>query len=299
MTETSQQTLLVTGASGVMGRRVLELLLEAGVQGVIATTRTPEKLADFSARGVTVRQASFDDADSLDAAFAGADRLLMISTHVMAPPGHRLQQHSTAVEAARRAGVRHILYTSIVNPNPDSPVSVATDHRGTEEAISASGMDYTFLRNNIYADVQLGGLARATQTGQLVKAAGDGRIAYVTREDCARAAAAALMDSFEGRRVLDITGPDALTQQEIAAALTRVTGRPVEYVPVDLETLIQGMVDAGMPRPVAEAYASFDAGIAQGVFGQVSDAFETLTGRQPTRFEDFLAAHRDALLAAG
>ena len=299
MTETSQQTLLVTGASGVMGRRVLELLLEAGVQGVIATTRTPENLADFGARGVTVRQASFDDADSLDAAFAGADRLLMISTHVMAPPGHRLQQHSTAVEAARRAGVRHILYTSIVNPNPDSPVSVAADHRGTEEAIIASGMDYTFLRNNIYADVQLGGLARAAQTGQLVKAAGDGRIAYVTREDCARAAAAALMASFEGRRALDITGPQALSQQEIAAALTRVTGRPVEYVPVDLETLIQGMVDAGMPRPVAESYASFDAGIAQGIFGQVSDAFETLTGRQPTRFEDFLAAHRDALLAEG
>jgi NAD(P)H dehydrogenase (quinone) len=281
-----------------MGRRVLELLLDAGATSLIATTRTPEKLAAFSACGVDVRPASFDDPASLDKAFAGADRLLLISTDTVGQPGQRIKQHVNAVEAAEKAGVSHILYTSLLNPGPESPVRLAPDHHATEQAITASKMGYTWLRNAVYADSQIRGLAQAVQSGKLFKAAGDGKIAYVTREDCARAAAAALNASFSGRRALDITGPQALTQAEIAAIVTRITGRAVEYVPIPLETLIENMVKAGLPQPVAELIGSFDAAIAQGTFEVASSAFEALTGHKPTHFADFLAANRDALLPA-
>jgi len=289
-------TLLVTGASGQLGRRVVELLLEAHAGPIVAATRTPDKLADFRARGVDVRRADFDDPASLATAFAGVDRLLLISTDAVGAPGYRIKQHSAAVKAAEDAGVRHVLYTSIVHPEPDSPVVLAADHRGTEDALEASRMGWTFLRNNLYADLQTMTLNRALQMGQLFSAAGDGKTSYVTREDCARAAAAALASSFEGRRALDITGPEALSQADLAAIASRIAGKPLTYVPLPLETMIDNMVSAGLPRPAAEAYASFDAGIAQGIFAPVSDEVEKLTGRKPIRIADFLAAQLEALL---
>lgn len=292
----AKPTLLVTGASGNMGRRILELLLETETGPVIATTRTPEKLQKFSERGVMVRPASFDDPASLRTAFEGADRLLVISTDALGEPGRRINQHRAAVKAAGDAGVKHILYTSISNPTPDTPVILAADHRATEEAIMATTMGWTFLRNNIYTETLLFALAQAVQTGQLFSAAGDGKTAYVTREDCARAAAAALASSFDGHRALDITGPEALSQADLARITTELTGRQVTYIPLDLDVRIQGMVTAGLPRPAAEVYASFDAGMAQGYFSGVSTAFEELTGQKPDSVAEFLAAHRDTLL---
>src|SRR5436190_8513588 len=126
-----QPTLLVTGASGQLGRRVVELLLEKGASSIIATTRTPEKLADFAARGVVVRPADFDDPDSLARAFAGAERLLMISAQIFDLEGTRLRQHLNAVRAAGAAGVKHAIYTSLVNPGSESPILLAPDHAGT------------------------------------------------------------------------------------------------------------------------------------------------------------------------
>ncbi|MCA9906548.1 MAG: SDR family oxidoreductase [Anaerolineae bacterium] len=288
--------MLVTGASGHLGRRVVELLLEKQAGRIIAATRTPEKLADFAAQGVIVRPADFDDPASLAAAFSGVDRLLLVSTDVLGEPGRRLTQHGNAVTAAEAAGVSHIVYTSIVNPGPDSPVFVAADHRGTEAAIMATGMGWTMLRNNIYAEMLPMTLNRAIQMGSLFSAAGDGKTAYVTREDCARAAAAALAADFAGRRELDITGPEALSQADLAALASEISGRPVNYIRLPLQTLIDNMVSAGLPQPIAESYASFDAGAAQGKFEAVSNAVEELTGHKPMRIADFLAAERAALL---
>ncbi len=189
-----EQTLLVTGASGQMGRRVIQLLLEKGAKHIIGTTRTPEKLADFASQGVIVRQADFEDPASLPAAFEGADRLLLISTDTFE---NRLSKQRNAVQAAAEAGVQHIVYTSIVRPDYDAPTIANASHWGTEQAMAVSGMGWTALRNNIYTDAQVGTLSRALQSGQLVKAAGDGRMAYVTREDCAQAAAAALTANSE------------------------------------------------------------------------------------------------------
>jgi NAD(P)H dehydrogenase (quinone) len=131
-------TLLVTGASGHLGRRVLELLLETQTGQIIATTRTPEKLADFAQRGVIVRQADFDDPASLVTAFTGADRLLLISTDVIGVPGLRIQQHTNAVKAAEEAEVSHVVYTSLINPEPGTPIAIAPDHYETELALAQS-----------------------------------------------------------------------------------------------------------------------------------------------------------------
>ena len=297
MSANRQPTLLVTGASGHFGRRVLELLLEAKAPNVIALTRTPEKLASFASRGITVRHADFDDPATLPTAMQGADRMLLISTDALDAPGHRLNQQVAAVKAAEQAGVKHVLYTSIPNPGPNSPIILAADHYGTEQALAASSMGYTALRNNIYIDLQPDMLKWAVLSGRLANASGDGRIAYVTREDCARAATAALLSSFEGRRALDITGPDSLSQADLAAIVAQITGRPVTYVSISIEEAIQGMVGAGLPRLVAEVFASFDVGTAQGKLAAVTNNVEELTGRKPISVLDFLTAHREELLA--
>jgi NAD(P)H dehydrogenase (quinone) len=285
---TTGQTLLVTGASGHLGRRVLELL-EAGETRLIATTRTPEKLADFAARGVTVRQASFDQPEALPAAFAGADRLLLISTDTLDTPGHRQHQHTAAINAAVQAGVKHIVYTSLTEAT-NTPILIAEDHAVSEAALEASPLSYTVLRNNLYAD----GLPRTLEQarslgGSLFSAAGDGKIAFVTREDCARAAAAALASSFEGRRILDVTGPEALSYADIAAIGAALDGQPITYVPLPPEVLTENLVKAGIPEMFAHLIVSFDTAAAQGRLDTVSSAVEDLTGRKPIRVADFLA----------
>jgi NAD(P)H dehydrogenase (quinone) len=298
MSENAKPTLLVTGASGHLGRRAVELLLEAKAGKIVATTRTPAKLADLEARGVIVRDADFDNPASLAAAFAGADRLLLISTDAVSQPGHRLNQHRAAVKAAEKAGVSHVVYTSLINPGPDSPVVLAPDHYGTEAALADSKMGWTVLRENIYTDLLLSTLGQAIQMKSLFRATGEGKTAYITREDCARATVAALASTFAGQRILDITGPEALSQADLAGLATKISGQPVTYVPLTLEVLVQNMVAAGLPQPLAEAYASFDTAIAQGKFSKVSSAVEDLTGRKPTSVAEFLAAHREALQGA-
>src|SRR4030095_14663775 len=153
MSENGKPTLLVTGASGKLGQRVLELLLEADAGTIIAATRSPEKLASFAAKGVLVRQADFSDPASLTKAFVGVDRLLLISTDTM---GVRLNQQIDAVKAAEEAGVKPVGYTSIPHVTENSTAQAAPDHYGTEQALINSKLGYTFLRNSIYTDMFLG-----------------------------------------------------------------------------------------------------------------------------------------------
>ena len=298
MSASTQPTLLVTGASGHLGQRVLELLLETGTGPIVATTRTPDKLAAFRQRGVIVRHADFDDPATLAEAFQGVDRLLLISTDATDQPGKRLAQHRAAVQAAQEAGVRHVVYTSLTHPGPESPISIAPDHHGTEEALRASTLGWTMLRNNVYAEMLVGALRNALQRGgKLFSAAGDGKAGYVTREDCARVAAAALAAPFDGQRVLDITGPAALSQADVAAIGSAVTGQAITYVPLDLDVLTKNLVAAGLPQSVVDLIASFDAGIAQGTLDVISSAVEDLTGRPPMSVRAFLAGQREAILA--
>jgi NAD(P)H dehydrogenase (quinone) len=286
--------LLVTGAGGKLGRRVVDLLLESGKKSVIATTRTPDKLADLASRGVDVRKADFDDQASLEKAFAGADRLLLVSTDALDRPARRLDQHRAAIAAAERAGVRHVLYTSAPAPHPAPRNALIDSHFWTEQALIASKLEWTILRDNIYAEIALMGLMRAATTGELVSAVGDGARSYVTREDCARVAAAALAVT-SGRQILDVTGPTAVTQAELAAIASELAGRPIKPVTVDPEELRKGLAGAGLPSPLVEGLVDFDIAAARGYHAIVTPTVKALTGRDPTPIRAFLATHATAL----
>lgn len=288
-------SVLVTGASGALGRQVVERLLALDTQGIIATTRNPAGLDDLAARGVEVRHADFDDPGSLADAFTGAQRALIISTDVLDGTDRRVRQHTAAIEAAVTAGVEHLLYTSIVNPHENNPVVVADDHRRTEASLANSGVRWTALRHSIYSEIALLSLPAAVASGTLYAAAGDGAVGFVTKADCAAAAAAALVAPDLAVGPLDVTGPDALTRRDLAAITSEVTGRPVTYVPIDADSAVAGMVDAGMPEPVAQAMVTFDTAAAAGELAVVSTAVADLTGQEPTSFASFLRAHKDEL----
>ena len=249
-----------------MGRRVVELLLEKGAGKIVAGTRKPEKLADLAAKGVTVRQADFENAKELEAALAGVDRVLIISSDAIDRPGRRIAQHKAAVSAAASAGVKHAVYTSMPNPET-SPVVFAPDHLGTEEALKASGMSWTILRDCWYTDILVPTLAPAVGSSTLTGAAGQGGTPYVTREDCARAAAAALASDDTTNKTYNITGPAVWTWSELAGLASELTGWPVTYVPVSAEERTAQLIAAGTPEPIAKLIVSVQLAIAQGKMG--------------------------------
>ena len=294
MTKIQDGPFLVTGASGQLGARAVELLQEAGVGPLIVTTRSVEKLASLAQKGVSVRAADFKEPAGLAQAFAGAQRMLLISTNDLTP-GARVAAHDAAIKAAKAAGVKHIVYTSLTNPGSDSPITFAIDHRETEAALVASGIPHTILRNNLYSDNFLMSLPQAIQSGQLVAAAGKGAAGYVTREDCARAAVAALLHEA-GTTSHDITGPALVSHAELAGILSDIAGKPITYVPIPVEDLRAGMIAHGLPEVMAAAFASFDAAIAVGNLAVVSTAVQDLTGRAPTSVADFLRTNKAALL---
>ena len=287
-------SILVTGASGHLGRRVVELLLERGNGArIIAATRKPESLAELAAKGVEARRADFDDAASLTAAFHGVERVLLISTDALDEPGKRARQHARAVQAVAAAGVKHVAYTSIINP-VGSKIMISKDHADTEAELAKHGVPFTVLRNNVYSDYQFTGLKRAFASGKLVDARASGKVGFVTREDCARIAAAVIAEPPSGNQVLDVTGPAALSSAELAAFASEISGRSIEHQPIPLAALTEGMVQHGLPRPLAEVYASFDAGIADGELDVASENVARFTGTQPQSMKEFLRANQAA-----
>lgn len=293
----SAPTLLVTGASGHLGRAVVRHLLETlqvPPARIIATSRKPETLADLAAQGVTVRAADFDQPGTLSEAFRGADRVLLVSTDALLEPGKRLVQHRAAVQAAVDAGVRHVVYTSL--PSADtSHVSFAPDHLGTEQALAASGLGWTLLRNAWYAENLAYTLPSALASGEWVTAAGEGGIAYIARDDLALAAATALASAHAGNRVYTLTGTQALTARDIAEKVATATGKPLSVVGVSPQQLADGLRGHGFPPVLADVFTSFDVATAAGDLGDVTDDFATLTGRAPSTFDAWLPAHIDLL----
>jgi len=284
---------VITGASGQLGSMVVDFMLEAGASPLIATSRSPEKLSAAAARGIEVRAADFNQPQSLPAAFAGAKRLLLISTDDL-EPGKRLAAHSAAIKAAVEAGVTHIVYTSLTRPEPGSPISFAPDHAKTEAMLADSGVAHTILRNNLYTDLLLMSAPQAIGMGQLFAAAADGKAGYVTREDCARAAAAALLRETE-TRTFDVTGPALVSHAELAAIYSEVSGKDVPYIPITVDDLAAAMIKNGLPEMMAKVFASFDVAIAEGYLEAQSTAVKDLTGQEPTNVRDYLVAHKAAL----
>ena len=284
-------TLMITGASGKLGRRTAELLLETdGVNAaeVVLLTRSPDKLADLAARGAQVRHADFGDPDTLADALAGATRVLVISIDA---GDARVHRQKAAIAAAKAASASLVAYTSYPNPDPDrNPASVVGDHAATEAAILGSGVAYTFLRNNVYSEYVGAFSARSPQKeGTFVHNFGDGANAYVSREDCAAAAAAVLAGGDEhANKVYDVAGPEALTGADLAALYSTEGGTKVEAVSVDDATWIAEAVAQGMPEPAAANVASFGRAIREGALDQRRGDVERLTNRKPVSVGDVL-----------
>jgi NAD(P)H dehydrogenase (quinone) len=290
-------TLVITGASGNFGRRTAELVLDSiEPEELILVTRDARALDDFAERGATVRLGDFDDPAQLESAFAGGDRLLLISTDAL---GQRVRQHANAVDAAVFAGVQTIVYTSIVNPSDSNPAAVAAEHRATEELVRAGDLAWTFLRNGIYAEMLLGPAAAALATGRLVTNEGDGRTSYVSREDCAAVAAAVLAATTieHDYRAYDITGPEALAPAELAALYAEIGGKAVEPVFVDDDAFVAGLIEHnGADEELARTYATFGTAARNWYLAPVSTAVADLTGRPPRTVREVLEAHRSELL---
>jgi NAD(P)H dehydrogenase (quinone) len=290
MTQFKDQTLLVTGAGGHLGRLAVEELLARGASRIVAGTRDTAKLAGLAAKGVDVRHLDFDDAASVAAAMTGVDRALIIST--VAP--NRAEQQARAVAAAKAAGVKHLVYTSAPNARPNASVGGIADHYWTEQAIAASGLDFTLLRNHIYADMVLVGAGQALASGQLFDATNGAGRSYVTRADTARTAASALL-SATGKEIHDVTGPAPVTQQEVAALYTQLTGKTVTRIGITGEQLQAGLEGAGLPGPYAALLVAFDLDAAAGHHAIVTNTVERFSGRKPETLVDFVTANRAAL----
>jgi NAD(P)H dehydrogenase (quinone) len=282
-------SIVITGASGHLGRRVVEEALErVDPSDLILVTRTPGALAEYADRGAEVRKGDFDDPSTLAKTFAGGERLLLISTQEV---GARVAQHHAAIDAAIAAGVKLVAYTSIVRPEEDNPAGVVPDHRATEQKLRESGIAWCLLRNAIYADLESQDAAAALDTGRLVTNAGAGRIAYVARDDCAAAAAAVVTGGDHAGRAYDITGPEALDAEARAAIFAELGRRPVEVVHVDDEAFASGLAEAtGLPLEVGRLYASFGRAAREGYLDGISGDFERLTGREPRSLRAVLEA---------
>jgi len=263
----------VTGASGKLGRLVVERLLARGAGPVLALSRTPERIG-ISHPLLQVRQADFDDGAALAEALRGVGRMLIISTDALGGDGRRVRQHRAAIDAGAAAGVEHIVYTSVYKAGETPLRAMAADHVATEAMLARRS--HTVLRNAFYDDLAHAVLARAVD-GVFVHAAGEGGVAYVSREDCAEAAAVALTDGFDGGRVFEITGPEALSMDDLAAA------RGYRAVAVAVDELVERLKAGGMPEMMARVMAMIDAGIAAGAMAPASVDFDRLVGRRARR----------------
>ncbi|MGN9774515.1 SDR family oxidoreductase [Micromonospora sp. H33] len=279
-------SIVVTGATGHLGRLIVTSLLDRGVPAdqVVALGRDTSRLADLAARGVTVQQADYNDPDSLRTAFAGATKLMFVSGNEI---GRRVEQARNVVAAAEEAGVELIAYTSIPKADTSSLI-LAVDHRGTEQEIAASGLPYVFLRNSWYFENYLPQIPTYLEYG-VTGAAGDGRISAAARADYAEAAAAVLTTEGHAGRTYELGGAP-FTMTEFAENLSRQTGRQVGYTDLPVEKYTEVLVGAGLPQPYAEVLADGDRGAAAGELEVAGDDLERLIGRRPTTLAEALRA---------
>jgi len=274
-------TIVVTGATGHFGRIGVQSLLAKGVPAgqIVATGRNIDRIADL---GVTVKQASYDDLDALKAAFAGADRVLFVSGSEI---GKRLTQHRNVVEAAKDAGVGRVVYTSA--PHADTTdMKLAAEHRATEQMLIESGLPYTFLRNSWY--IENYDVHQALQDG-LWGAARDGRISGATRADMAEGAVAALVGDGHENKVYEIGG-EPFTLAELAAEISRQSGKEVTYTDLSPEKYTEMLVGVGVPEPVAELLADSDRAAAEGALLVPKTDLENLLGRPVTPLSTAIGA---------
>jgi uncharacterized protein YbjT (DUF2867 family) len=282
--------IIVTGATGQLGRRIVESLLDrVPAERIGVSVRDPLKARSFADRGVRVRRGSFTDPASLAHAFEGASQVLLVSVDKMGE--ECVQQHLAAIEGAVAAGARRIVYTSQMGAGAASRFQACRDHAATEEALRTSGVPFTSLRNGFYAASGAHFLGHAPGTGELALPA-DGPVAWTAHADLADAAAAVLLDEgrFEGPTP-PLTGGRALTFEEIAGIAEELTGRTVKRVTVPDERFREQLVDRGTPGPVADQLLGIFAAARAGEFSAVDPTLAELIGREPLSLRAVLSEH--------
>ncbi|XXF78019.1 SDR family oxidoreductase [Myxococcaceae bacterium GXIMD 01537] len=277
----------VTGATGKLGRHVVEKLLEKLPAGqVIALVRSPEKAADLAARGVQVRRADYSQPETLGAALAGVQKLLLVSSSEV---GQRAAQHQAVVEAARKAGVRLLAYTSLLRAE-SARMLLAAEHQATEKLIRDSGLPFVFLRNGWYFENYTEHFAPALAHGAIVGSAKGGRIAAATRADYAAAAVAVLTGAGHENQAYELAGDSSFTLADLAAEVSRQSGKTVVYQDLPPEQHKAVLLQVGVPAPFAEILVDADQGIIRGELDDTSGTLRRLIGRPTTSLKDAVAA---------
>lgn len=266
----------VTGASGQLGRLAIDVLTaRTGPAGIVALARTPDKVADL---GIETRAFDYEQAETLAAALKGVDTLILISSSEI---GQRVRQHRNVIDAAKAARVKRILYTSLLHADT-SVVSLAAEHRETEADLKASGVDFTILRNGWYTENYTSSIHSALQSGVFIGSAGQGKLASATRKDFAEALAIVAMSDGPASKVYELAGDDAWTLSDLAAEISRQTGRTIPYRDLPAAEYAAALVTAGLPEGLADAIAGWDVAASQGGLFDDGKQLSKLIGRPTT-----------------
>lgn len=271
--------IVITGATGKLGSLVVDALLEkVPAREIAVAVRNPQKAAAFAARGVEVRTADYAKPETLAAAFAGAEKVLLISSSEV---GQRAPQHLAVIDAAKKAGVKLIAYTSILHADTSKMV-LATEHNATEAALRASGVSYVILRNGWYAENYTEHLAAAIAQGALVGSAGQGRIAAASRADYAAAAVAVLTGEGHENKTYELAGDAPFTMSDLAGELSQQTGKTIPYNDLPASAYADILLGAGLPKPYTEILVDADVHAAAGALDDASGTLRNLIGRATT-----------------
>ncbi|OSM95007.1 SDR family oxidoreductase [Lonsdalea populi] len=276
----------VTGATGQLGRLVIEALLKRiPADQIVAAVRTPSKAQDLADRGVLVRQADYSQPATLATAFQGVDKLLLISSSEL---GQRTVQHRAVIDAAKAAEVGLIAYTSLLRADT-SPLLLAEEHRQTEAALKASGVPFVLLRNGWYTENYAASIAPALAHDAYIGAAREGRIASAARADYASAAAAVLLLDDQAGRVYELAGDDSYTLAEFAAEISNQSGKTIGYVDLPVAAFANALKGAGLPEGLADVLADSDAGAAEGALFDDSKTLSRLLRRPTVPYQKVIA----------
>lgn len=279
--------LMVTGASGQLGRLVIDHLKTlVPASQIVALVRKPEVKATYEAEGIAARIGDYDDPESLTAAFAGIDRLLLISSSAV---GERARQHGNAIDAAKSAGVGFIAYTSILGADT-SPLALAEEHKTTEAMLAEAGIPHALLRNGWYSENLLASLPTDLELGQHFGAAGEGRFATASRKDYAEAAAVVLAGENHAGKIYELAGDSDFTLADFAAELGKQAGKPVAYTDMPSAAFAAALAQAGLPEGFAAILADSDAKAAEGALASQSKDLSALIGRPTTPVAQTIAA---------